>query len=62
MKVGDLVRIAKWCKNKHRMAIITEVFWFDNTAVKIQYLDECGLLEPPGRALKTNLVYVEEEK
>ena len=59
MKVGDMVKLAKWCKNKHRPAIITEVFWYDDSMVGIQYVDEQGLAEKPGRALKANLILLE---
>ena len=59
MEVGDLVKIAPCCKNKHRPAIITEVFWWDKSAVTIQYIDEKGLAESPGRALKSNLILLE---
>ena len=38
MKVGDLVEIEKWCKNKYRKAIIMEVPEY-LTCVKIVYLD-----------------------
>lgn len=38
MKVGDLVRIAPWCKNKGRMAIVIIVYQYLQT-VRIAYLD-----------------------
>ena len=38
MKVGDLVEIQKWCKNKGRRGIVTEVPQYLNV-VKIVYLD-----------------------
>jgi hypothetical protein len=38
MKVGDLVELESWCKNRHRPAIITKVIWF-NRQVEIAYLD-----------------------
>ena len=38
MKVGDLVEIEKWCKNKFRKAIVTEVPEY-LTCVKLVYLD-----------------------
>ena len=38
MKVGDLVEIEKWCKNKFRKAIVTEVPEY-LACVKIVYLD-----------------------
>ena len=41
MKVGDLVEIEKWCKNKGRRAIVTEVPEYLD-CVKIVYLDTGG--------------------
>ena len=38
MKVGDLVEIEKWCKNKGRRGIVTEVPEY-LSCVKIVYLD-----------------------
>ncbi len=38
MKVGDLVEIEKWCKNKGRRGIVTEVPEYLNV-VKMVYLD-----------------------
>ena len=38
MKVGDLVEIEKWCKNKGRRGIVTEVPQYLNV-VKMVYLD-----------------------
>ena len=38
MKVGDLVEIEKWCKNKGRRGIVTEVPEY-LTCVKLVYLD-----------------------
>lgn len=38
MKVGDLVEIEKWCKNKGRRAIVIEVPEYLG-CVKIRYLD-----------------------
>jgi len=38
VKVGDLVEIEKWCKNKGRRAIVTGVRQYLNV-VKIVYLD-----------------------
>jgi hypothetical protein len=38
MKVGDLVEIQKWCKNKGRRGIVTEVPDYLN-CVKLIYLD-----------------------
>jgi hypothetical protein len=38
VKVGDLVEIEKWCKNKGRRAIVIEVPEYLG-CVKIRYLD-----------------------
>ena len=51
MKVGDLVEIEKWCKNKGRRAIVTEVPEYLD-AVKIVYLDTGEISNP----LKLNLI------
>ncbi len=45
MKVGDLVEIEKWCKNKGRRAIVTEVPEY-LTCVKIVYLDTGEISNP----------------
>jgi len=45
MKVGDLVQLESWCKNKARRAIVTEVP--ENLAcVKIVYLDTGEISNP----------------
>ena len=51
MKVGDLVEIEKWCKNKGRRAIVTEVPQYLNV-VKIVYLDTGEISNP----MKANLI------
>ncbi len=51
MKVGDLVEIQKWCKNKGRRAIVTEVPQYLNV-VKIVYLDTGEISNP----MKANLI------
>ncbi len=38
MKVGDLVEIEKWCKNKGRRGIVIEAIEYMG-CVKIRYLD-----------------------
>jgi hypothetical protein len=38
MKIGDLVEIQKWCKNKGRRGIVTEVPEY-LSCVKLIYLD-----------------------
>ena len=45
MKVGDLVEIEKWCKNKGRRGIVTEVPQYLNV-VKIVYLDTGEISNP----------------
>ncbi len=61
MQVGDLVEIAKWCKNKGRLAIVVDAPEWDKNAVKIMYLDQhpaeteqLGLFG--SRAMRQNLV------
>ena len=63
MRVGDLVEIAKWCKNKGRIAIVVDAPEWDKNAVKIMYLDQhpaateqLGLFG--SRALRENLVFL----
>ncbi len=51
MKVGDLVEIQKWCKNKGRRGIVTEVPQYLNV-VKIVYLDTGEISNP----MKQNLI------
>ena len=51
MKVGDLVEIEKWCKNKGRRGIVTEVPEYLNV-VKIVYLDTGEISNP----MKQNLI------
>ena len=67
MQVGDLVEIAKWCKNKGRIAIVVDAPDWDKNAVKIMYLDEhpaatekLGLFG--SRALRENLVLLSASK
>ena len=49
LKVGDLVRIASWCKNKFRLGSVVFVCSYDNN-VNIQYLDKEGLRADMSRA------------
>ena len=51
MKVGDLVEIEKWCKNKFRKAIVVEVPEY-LSCVKLIYLDT----GEPTTAMKDNLI------
>ena len=59
MKVGDLVKIQQWCKNKGRCALIVEEKWFDKSQVRIQYLDEA---QETGWAIKSNLELISESR
>jgi len=51
VKVGDLVEIEKWCKNKGRRGIVTEVPQYLNV-VKIIYLDTGEISNPMINNLK----------
>ena len=57
MKVGDLVEIQKWCKNKGRRGIVTEVPQYLNV-VKIVYLDTGEI----SNALNENLKVISESR
>ena len=39
MKVGDLVKIQKWCKNKHRIAIVVRTEPWATNGCWIRYVD-----------------------
>ena len=61
MRVGDLVEIASWCKNKGRKALVVEAPEWDMNCVRIMYLDQhpaateqLGLFG--SRAMRQNLV------
>ena len=45
MQIGDLVEIQKWCMNKGRRGIVTEVPEYLNV-VKIVYLDTGEISNP----------------
>ena len=55
MKVGDLVEIEKWCKNKGRRGIVIEAREYLG-CVKIRYLDTGDL----SSVLKDNLKVLSE--
>ena len=57
MKVGDLVEIEKWCKNKFRKAIVVEVPEY-LTCVKLVYLDT----GESTTAMKSNLKVLSESR
>lgn len=61
MKVGDLVRIKPWCKNKGALAVVVGVPPWSGE-VDIRYLDPTQA-EGNGRGAKTaNLTLVSEGK
>ena len=57
MKVGDLVEIEKWCKNKGRRAIVVEAIEYMG-CVKVRYLDT----GEPSSALTDNLKVLSESR
>ena len=57
MKVGDLVEIEKWCKNKGRRGIVVEAIEYMG-CVKIRYLDT----GEPSSALRDNLKVLSESR
>ena len=57
MKVGDLVEIEKWCKNKFRKAIVVEVPEY-LSCVKIAYWDTGEI----SNALIANLKVLSENR
>jgi hypothetical protein len=57
MKVGDLVEIEKWCKNKGRRGIVVEAIEYMG-CVKIRYLDTGA----PSSALRDNLKVISESR
>ena len=60
MKVGDLVKIAPHCKNKHRMAIVVRTEEWERNGVWIKYMDGSGGTNDSGYAYKANLVLSSE--
>ncbi len=60
MKVGDLVKIAPHCKNKHRMAIVVRTEEWERNGVWIKYMDgSCGTNDS-GYAMNNNLILLSE--
>ena len=57
MKVGDLVEMEKWCKNKGRRGIVIEAHEFMG-CVKIRYLDTGEISSP----LTDNLKVLSESR
>jgi|10_taG_2_1085330.scaffolds.fasta_scaffold00860_29 hypothetical protein len=65
MKVGDLVKIQKWCTNKHRMAIVVRTETWDPGGVWIKYMSPGVDATTPGRiddgyARIDNLILISE--
>jgi|CoawatStandDraft_6_1074263.scaffolds.fasta_scaffold46223_4 hypothetical protein len=61
MKVGDLVRIAPWCKNKGKLAILTDKSMWTPSTVYIRYLD--ASVEGKGwPAIRRNLEVINESR
>ena len=61
MKVGDLVKIQSWCKNKHRMAIVVRTEDWERAGVWIRYLDDKPMPDfQDGYAMRDNLILVSE--
>ena len=62
MKVGDLVKIAPHCKNKHRMAIVVRTEEWERNGVWITYVDGLRASEykREGYAMINNLVLLSE--
>jgi hypothetical protein len=56
VKVGDLVEIEKWCKNKGRRAVVVRADEWDLNSVYIQYFDG----DDGGRAMRLNLILISE--
>ena len=57
MKVGDLVEIEKWCKNRGRIGIVLEAKEYLG-CVKIRYLDTGDL----SSVIKDNLKVISESR
>ena len=63
-KVGDLVKVAPWCINKHRQAIVVRTVKWDPNRVWIRFLDgqsnpNRGVTSPldgPASAIAQNLI------
>jgi len=63
VKVGDLVKIQKWCKNKHRVAIVTRAHDWDKAGVWIEYIDGQSSRKDEsggGYAMRENLILLSE--
>ena len=60
MKVGDLVRIAPWCKNQNSLAIVTYVPSYKGE-VKVRYLNKDEATAGEHFALTSNLILLSGE-
>ena len=60
MKLGELVQMQGWCRNKGRLAHVVETFWWDPSRVRIQFLDKAGLSQEPSDAAVANLIMLQE--
>jgi hypothetical protein len=53
--IGALVRLAQWCKDSGRLALVVRKESYDRNYVWIQYIDDKGLSSEPSRATLGNL-------
>jgi len=60
VKVGDLVRIAPWCKNHNSLAIVTYIPSFKGE-VKIRFLNKDEATAGEHFALTSNLILLSGE-
>ena len=58
--VGDLVKLARWCKNSGRLALVVRKESWNRNYVWIQYIDEDGFHEKPCQATLGNLEMLNE--
>jgi hypothetical protein len=62
VKVGDLVEIEKWCKNKFRKAIVVRIEEWDPHGAWIKYLDGGHGTSDSGYANRRNLKVLSESR
>ena len=62
MNVGDLVKIAPHCKNKHRMAIVVRTETWSRDGCWIRYVDGLPATDYKGEgyAMYDNLILISE--
>jgi len=58
VRVGDLVKIQKWCKNKHRMAIVVRTEPWATNGCWIKYVDMRPSETADGFAVNQNLILI----